>query len=83
MIRLIVITAMTLQFIVRLQLIVTMCAQDMETCVWWEAMLQVRVEWRCVSMVPGAQCVITPGTQQIPRWSASSWGIMVVSVAGG
>ena len=33
-------------------------------------------------MGPGAQCVRTSGTQVIPRWSANSWDIIVVSVAG-
>ena len=41
--------------------------------VWWEAPISMRVEWRCVSMTSGGQCVMTPGTTMMLLWSANNW----------
>ena len=32
-------------------------------------------EWRCGTAAPGAQCVMTPGAWQRPRWCVSSWAV--------
>ena len=32
-----------------------------------------RDEWRCASTMSGVQCVMTPGTAEMPVWSADSW----------
>ena len=45
----------------------------MVMCVWWEAPISMRVEWRCALMTSGGQCVMTTGTLLMPLWSASSW----------
>ena len=44
----------------------------MEMFVWREAPISMRVEWRCVSMTSGGQCVMMVGTVLMPVWSASS-----------
>ena len=45
----------------------------MEMFVWWEALISMRVEWRCASMTSGGQCVMTPGTALMLLLSANSW----------
>ena len=53
----------------------------MEMCVWWEAPISMRVEWRCASMTSGEQCVITAGMQLMLQLSASSWDMHTPEVS--
>ena len=46
--------------------------------VWWEAPLSMRVEWRCVLMTSGEQCVMIPGIALMLLWSVNSWGILEI-----
>ena len=45
----------------------------MEMFVWWEVPISMRVEWRCVSMTSGGQCVMMAGAVLMPLWSVNSW----------
>ena len=49
--------------------------------VWWEAPISMKVEWRCVSMTSGGQCVMTSGTTLMLLWSASSWDMHTLAVS--
>ena len=53
----------------------------MEMFVWWEAPINMRVEWRCASMTSGVQCVMTAGTELMPLWSADSWVMQLLGVS--
>jgi len=53
----------------------------MEMFVWWEALISMRVEWRCASMTSGEQCVMTAGTVSMPLWSANSWDMQSLKVS--
>ena len=44
----------------------------MEMFVWWEALISMRVEWRCASMTSGGQCVMMAGTMSMPLWSVNN-----------
>jgi hypothetical protein len=50
---------------------------QMEKFVWQTEITSTRVEWRCVSMATGAQCVTTDGTIGMLVSSAISWAILV------
>ena len=52
----------------------------MEMFVSWEAPISMRVEWRCVSMTSGEQCVMTAGAALMLLWSASSWDMHTLEV---
>ena len=49
--------------------------------VWWMAPISMRVEWRCVSMTSGEQCVMTDGTALMLLWSANSWDTHTLEVS--
>ena len=49
--------------------------------VWWEVPISMRVEWRCVSMTSGGQCVMTSGIAPILLWSVSSWDMHTLEVS--
>ena len=49
--------------------------------VWWEAPINMRVEWRCASMTSGGQCVMTCGTVLMLLWSAGSCDIHTLEVS--
>ena len=53
----------------------------MEMFVWWEAPINTRAEWRCASITPGGQCVMTPGTTLMLLWSASNWDMHTMEVS--
>ena len=53
----------------------------MEMFVWWEAPISMRVEWRCVSMTSGGQCVMTTGTALMLLWSANNWDMHTLEVS--
>ena len=53
----------------------------MEMSVWWEALISMRVEWRCASMISGEQCVMMAGTVLMLVWSASSWVMQPLEVS--
>ena len=57
-----------------------MATVPMVMFVWWEAPINMRVEWSCASMTSGGQCVMTPGTAMMPLWSASSWDMHTLEV---
>ena len=59
----------------------SLATAPMEMFVWWEAPISMRVEWRCASMKPGEQCVMTPGTTLMLLWSASSWDMHTLEVS--
>ena len=40
---------------------VPMATVHMEMFVWWEALISMKVEWRCASMTSGGQCVMMAG----------------------
>ena len=42
----------------------------------------MKVEWRCVSMTSGGQCVMTAGAALMLQWSASSWDMHTLEVSG-
>ena len=52
----------------------------MEMFVWSEALISMRVEWRCALMINGGQCVIITGTALMPLWSASNWDMHSLEV---
>ena len=52
----------------------------MEMLVWWEAPINMRVEWRCASMISGEQCVMTAGAVLMQMWSAGSWDMHTLEV---
>ena len=52
----------------------------MEMFVWWEVPISMRVEWRCVSMTSGGQCVMTVGAALMRLWSADSWNMHTLDV---
>ena len=41
----------------------------------------MRVEWKCVSMIGGEQCVMTFGIAMMLLWSAGNWVIVTVDVS--
>ena len=41
----------------------------------------MRVEWKCVSMTSGGQCVMTVGAALMQLWSVSSWGMHTLEVS--
>ena len=49
--------------------------------VWWEAPISMKVEWRCVSMTSGGQCVMIAGTVMMPLWSANNWDMHILEVS--
>ena len=49
--------------------------------VWWEARISMKVEWRCVSMTSGEQCVMMAGALLMQVWSASSWVMLPLEVS--
>ena len=53
----------------------------MEMFVWWEALINMRVEWKCASMTSGGQCVMIAGAVLMPVWSASSWVMLPLEVS--
>ena len=53
----------------------------MEMFVWWEAPINMRVEWKCASMTSGGQCVMMGGIVLTPVWSASSWDMQPLEVS--
>ena len=40
--------------------------------VWWEVLVNMRVEWRYASMTSGGQYVMTAGTQSMLQWCAGN-----------
>ena len=38
--------------------------------------MSLKVEWRCATMVSGAQCVMMAGTLQMPEWCADNWDLV-------
>ena len=54
----------------------------MEMFVWWEALISMKVEWRCASMTSGEQCVMTTGTTLMLLWSASNLDMLTLEVSG-
>ena len=42
-------------------------------CVWSMVLPAMRVVWRCVLEVGGAQCVMMAGMSLMQAWSADSW----------
>ena len=53
----------------------------MEMFVWWEALISMKVEWRCASMTSGGQCVMTAGTVLMLLWCADSWDMLTLEVS--
>ena len=53
----------------------------MEMFVWWEAPISMKVEWRCVSMTSGGQCVMMVGAALMLLWSASSLDMHTLEVS--
>ena len=53
----------------------------METFVWWEAPISMRVEWKCASITSGGQCVMTTGTALMLLWSANNWDMLILEVS--
>ena len=53
----------------------------MEMFVWWEAPTSMKVEWRCVSMTSGGQCVMTAGAALMQLWSVCSWDMHTLEVS--
>ena len=53
----------------------------MEMFVWLEAPVSMRVEWKCVSMTSGGQCVVTTGVDLMLLLSVSSWDIPILEVS--
>ena len=49
----------------------------MEMFVSWEAPISMRVEWKCASMIPGEQCVMTTGTALMLLSCVNSWDMEV------
>ena len=47
---------------------------------WWEVIQSLRDEWRCASITPGAQCVMTCGTSGMQKWSADSLDCQLVVI---
>ena len=52
----------------------------MEKFVWWEGPIGMKVEWRCVSITSGGQCVMTDGIALMPLLSASSSAMLPLEV---
>ena len=53
----------------------------MEMFVWWEALISMKVEWRCASMTSGGQCVMMTGAVLTLVLSASSWVMQPLEVS--
>ena len=53
----------------------------MEMFVWWEAPVSMRVEWRCVSMTSGGQCVMTSGVDLMLLWSVDNLDMLTLEVS--
>ena len=53
----------------------------MEVFVWWEAPINMRVEWKCASMNSGGQCVMTAGAALMQLWFVSSWNMHTLEVS--
>ena len=53
----------------------------METFVCWEVSISMRVEWKCVSMTSGGQCVMTTGIAMMLLWSAGNLVIVTAEVS--
>ena len=49
--------------------------------VLWEALIRMRVEWRCASMTSGGQCVVTDGMPLMLLWSVNSWNMHTLEVS--
>ena len=52
-----------------------------EMFVWWEAPINMRVEWKCASMTSGGQCVMTAGAALMQLWSVNSWNMHTLEVS--
>ena len=53
----------------------------MEMFVWWEAPISMRVQWRCVSMTSGGQCVMTSGVDLMLLWSVDNLDMLTLEVS--
>ena len=53
----------------------------MEMFVWWEALISMKVEWRCASMTSGGQCVMTTGVVLMLQLSVNNWDIHTLEVS--
>ena len=40
----------------------------MVMCDWWMELMNLKEEWRCALEMFGEQCVIMPGTTEMPKW---------------
>ena len=37
-------------------------------CDWWMELVNLKEEWRCALKIFGVQCVMMPGTTEMPKW---------------
>ena len=51
---------------------ITQLLVQMVNCDWWEVTFPMKAEWRSVSTMSGALCVMTTGTVMMPLWCADS-----------
>ena len=51
---------------------ITQLLAQMVNCGWWVVGFPMKAEWRSVSTVSGALCVMTTGTVMMPLWCVDS-----------